>query len=113
MKKTAIVIENVTPLLDCGRYAIKRLVGDPVRVTADIFKDGHDVIAAVLKWRMSGAKAWQEAPMTPGDNDVWSGSFTVAELGDCEYTIEAWLDAYATWCDEFRRKYDGGQEDLR
>ena len=112
MKKTAVVIENVAPLLDCGRYAIKRLVGDPVRVTADIFKDGHDVIAAALKWRMSGIKAWQEAPMMPGDNDVWSGSFTVTEIGDCEYTIEAWLDAYGTWRDEFRRKYDGGQEDL-
>ena len=112
MKKTAVVIENVAPLLDCGRYAIKRLVGDPVLVTADIFKDGHDVIAATLKWRMSGAKAWHESPMTPGDNDVWSGSCTVTEIGDCEYTVEAWLDAYATWRDEFRRKYEGGQQDL-
>jgi starch synthase (maltosyl-transferring) len=113
MKKTAVVIENVSPLLDCGRYAIKRLVGDPVRVTADVFKDGHDVIAAVLKWRMAGEKKWQEAPMTPGDNDVWSGSFTVGQIGDCEYTVEAWFDAYETWRDEFRRKHEGGQEDLR
>ena len=60
MKKTAVVIENVQPLLDCGRYAIKRLVGDAVRITADIYKDGHDVIAAVLKWRRRGAKRWQE-----------------------------------------------------
>ncbi|MGA0849918.1 MAG: maltotransferase domain-containing protein, partial [Chthoniobacterales bacterium] len=113
MKKTAVVIEQVHPLLDCGRYAIKRLVGDPVHVTADIFKDGHDVIAAAVKWRMAGAKKWQEAPMSPGDNDVWFGSFTVTEIGDCEYTVEAWLDAYGTWRDEFRRKYEGGQEDLR
>ena len=112
MKKTAVVIESLQPLLDCGRYAIKRLAGDPVQVTADIFKDGHDVIAATLKWRMVGTKKWQEVPMTPGDNDVWSGSFTVTEIGDCEYTIEAWLDAYGTWRDEFRRKFDGGQEDL-
>jgi len=113
MKKTAVVIESLQPLLDCGRYAIKRLVGDPVQVTSDIFKDGHDVIAAALKWRMVGTKKWREVPMTPGDNDVWSGSFTVTEIGDCEYTIEAWLDAYGTWRDEFRRKYDGGQDDLR
>jgi starch synthase (maltosyl-transferring) len=112
MTKTAVVIENVHPLLDGGRYAIKRLAGDPVHVTADIFKDGHDVIAAAVKWRMAGAKKWQEAPMTPGENDVWSGSFTVTEIGDCEYTVEAWLDAYGTWRDEFRRKYEGGQEDL-
>ncbi len=113
MKKTAVVIENVRPLLDCGRYAIKRLAGDPVHVTADIFKDGHDVLAAVVKWRMTGRKKWQETPMIPGDNDVWSGSFTVTEIGDCEYTVEAWLDTYGTWRDEFRRKFEGGQEDLR
>jgi starch synthase (maltosyl-transferring) len=112
MKKTAVVIESVQPLLDCGRYAIKRLVGDPVQVTADIFKDGHDVIAAALKWRRAGTKKWQEAPMKPGDNDVWSGSFIVNEIGDCEYTVESWLDAYETWRDEFRRKHAGGQEDL-
>jgi starch synthase (maltosyl-transferring) len=113
MKKTAVVIENVHPLLDGGRYAIKRLAGEPVHVTADIFKDGHDVIAAAVKWRGAGTKKWQEAPMTPGDNDVWSGFFTVTEIGDCEFTVEAWLDAYGTWRDEFRRKYEGGQEDLR
>lgn len=112
MKKTSVVIENVRPLLDCGRYAIKRLVGEPVHVTADIFKDGHDVIAAAVKWRMTGTKKWQQSPMTPGDNDVWSGSFTATEIGDCEFTVEAWLDAYGTWCDEFRRKYEGGQQDL-
>ena len=112
MKKTAVVIENVQPLLDGGRYAIKRLAGEPVRVRADIFKDGHDVVAAVLKWRMAGARRWHEAPMKPGDNDGWSGEFTATEIGDCEYTVEAWLDAYETWRDEFRRKYNGGQEDL-
>jgi len=113
MKKTAVVIENIHPLLDCGRHAIKRLVGEPVHVTADIFKDGHDVIAAALKWRMAGAERWEEAPMKPGDNDVWFGSFAAPEIGDCEYTVEAWLDAYGTWRDEFRRKFDGGQADLR
>ena len=80
MKKAGVVIENVSPLLDCGRHAIKRLAGDPVRVTADIFKDGHDVIAAAVKWRAVGTKKWQEAPMEPGDNDRWSGSFTVTPL---------------------------------
>jgi len=112
MKKTAVVIENVQPLLDCGRYAIKRLVGDPVRITADIYKDGHDVIAAVLQWRMRGSKQWQEVPMQQEENDVWSGVFTVRKIGDCEYTIEAWLDGYETWREEFRRKHEGGQEDL-
>jgi starch synthase (maltosyl-transferring) len=112
MKKTAVVIENLQPLLDCGRYAIKRLAGDPVRVTADIFKDGHDTVAAVVKWRRVGGRRWQEAPMKPGENDVWSGEFTVPEIGDVEYTVEAWLDPYESWREEFRRKHEGGQPDL-
>ena len=112
MKKTAVVIENVQPLLDCGRYAIKRLVGDPVRITADIYKDGHDVIAAALKWRMRGARRWHEVPMQHEDNDGWAGSFIVNTIGDCEYTVEAWLDGYETWREEFRRKHEGGQADL-
>jgi len=112
MKKTAVIIENVQPLLDCGRYAIKRLAGDPVRVTADIYKDGHDFVAAALKWRMAGGKRWHEVPMADEGNDVWAGSFTVEEIGDCEYTIEAWLDHYATWRDEFLRKHAGGEADL-
>ena len=112
MKKTAVVIENVQPLLDCGRYAIKRLAGDPVRVTADIYKDGHDLVAAVLKWRIVGGKKWHEVPMSDEGNDVWAASFTVEEIGDCEYTVEAWLDHYATWRDEFRRKHAGGEADL-
>ncbi len=112
MKKTAVVIENVQPLLDCGRYAIKRLVGDPVRITADIYKDGHDVVAAALKWRMRGARRWHEMPMRHEGNDGWSGSFIVNTIGDCEYTVQAWLDGYETWREEFRRKYEGGQEDL-
>jgi len=83
-----------------------------VRITADIYKDGHDVIAAVLQWRMRGSKQWQEVPMQQEENDVWSGVFTVRKIGDCEYTIEAWLDGYETWREEFRRKHEGGQEDL-
>jgi len=112
MKKTAIVIENVQPLLDCGRYAIKRLAGDPVRVTADIYKDGHDLVAAVLKWRIAGEKKWHEVPMFDEGNDVWAGAFTIEEIGDCEYAVEAWLDHYATWRDEFHRKHAGGDGDL-
>jgi starch synthase (maltosyl-transferring) len=112
MKKTAVVIENLQPLLDCGRYAVKRLVGDPVHVAADVFKDGHEIVAASVKWRMAGTRRWSEVPMKPGENDVWHGSFAATEIGDCEYTVEAWLDAYETWRDEFLRKYEGGQRDL-
>ena len=112
MKKDIVVIENLQPLLDGGRYAIKRMAGEPTRVTADVFKDGHDVISVILKWRKSGAKKWHEGPMAHEGNDVWAGTFVPEEIGDYEFTVEAWPDAYASWRDEFARKHAGGQEDL-
>ncbi|MBE2181263.1 MAG: alpha-1,4-glucan--maltose-1-phosphate maltosyltransferase [Chthoniobacterales bacterium] len=112
MNKTTMVIENVQPLLDCGRYAVKRVAGQTMRVTADVFKDGHDVIAVVLKWRPAGAKAWRETPMKHEGNDAWSGVFSLVAMGDYEFTIEAWPDAYASWREEFAKKHAGGQPDL-
>lgn len=112
MKKTTVVIENVRPLLDCGRYAVKRVAGQTMRVTADVFKDGHDVIAVMLKWRKVGARDWSETAMVHEGNDAWSGVFVPAEEADYEFTIEAWADAYASWREEFAKKHAGGQEDL-
>ena len=57
------VIENLRPLVDGGRYPGKRIVGDDLAVEADVFKDGHDVVAAVLKWRLVGEPRWNETPM--------------------------------------------------
>lgn len=112
MKKTAVVIENMRPLPNCGRYPVKRTAGETVRVSADVFKDGHDVIAVTLKWRRVGSKAWREAPMSHEGNDVWSGVFAVEEAADYEFTVEAGPDAYASWREEFSKKFEGGQADL-
>ena len=70
----SVVIDNVQPLIDCGRSPIKRIVGEDLVVEADIFKDGHDVVAAVLKWRVVGKRAWRETPMIFVDNDRWRGA---------------------------------------
>ena len=67
------VIENLSPLIDGGRYPIKRIVGDDLSVEADIFKDGHDVVAAALKWRIVGEARWHETAMSFVDNDRWRG----------------------------------------
>ncbi len=112
MKKTTMVIENVHPLVDGGRYAVKRVVGQTMRVTADVFKDGHDIITVVLKWRRVGSRGWRETPMQDEGNDAWAAVFPLAELGDYEFTVEAWPDAYASWREEISKKYAGGQEDL-
>jgi len=63
------VIENLQPLVDSGRYPIKRIVGEDLVVEADVFKDGHDAVAAALKWRILGKRQWWEPPMSFVDND--------------------------------------------
>ncbi|MBL8397169.1 MAG: alpha-1,4-glucan--maltose-1-phosphate maltosyltransferase [Candidatus Accumulibacter sp.] len=97
-------IEAVKPQIDGGRYPIKRVIGEKVHVSADIFKEGHDKLAALLKVRKVGDKDWLESPMTQGDNDQWHGEFTVTAIGRWEYTIEAYAEHYLSWVDEITKK---------
>jgi starch synthase (maltosyl-transferring) len=105
---SSVLIENVRPAVDCGRYPIKREIGDLLRVTADIFKDGHDKIAAFLKLRKCGSEIWTETEMSFVDNDLWAAEALLSELGRFEYTIEAFPDRYATWHDEVTKKVNAG-----
>jgi starch synthase (maltosyl-transferring) len=107
-----IQIQHVEPLVDSGRYAIKRTVGDELDVYATIFKDGHDVLGAAIKVKPPGGTRWQEAPLRPLGNDRWGGSFAVDHPGRWCWRIEAWTDRIATWREEIRRKHEAGQDDL-
>ena len=102
------VIENLRPLLDGGRYPVKRVVGEDLAVEADVFKDGHDVVAAALKWRTLGETHWQETPMHYLDNDRWRGVCTLYENAISEYTVEAWTDTFLGWREEFEKKFEAG-----
>ena len=102
------VIENLQPLIDGGRFPIKRVVGEDVVVEADIFKSGHDIVAAALKWRVVGQPNWRETAMKHIGNDRWRGVFSLYENATCEYTIEAWTDAFAGWQHEFTAKFEAG-----
>ena len=109
----SVVIENLQPLIDGGRYPIKRIVGEDLIVEADIFKDGHDVVAAILKWRVLGKRAWRETPMNFVDNDRWRGICTLYDEDIHEYTVEAWTDDFRSWQAEFAKKFEAGISDLR
>jgi starch synthase (maltosyl-transferring) len=104
----SLVILDVWPKVDCGRYPVKREVGDLLEVWADILKDGHDKIAAVLKFRRLGDAIWSEVEMTLFDNDRWTASVPLAENARYEYTIEAFSDQYATFADELSKKLAAG-----
>ena len=107
------IIENLEPLIDGGRYPVKRVVGEDLVVEADIFKDGHDVVAAVLKWRILGKQQWRETPMVFVDNDRWRGVCTLYDNAIHEYTVEAWTDAFRGWQREFTTKFEAGISALR
>jgi len=105
------VIESVTPQVDGGRFAAKRVVGDEVVVEADCFADGHDAVVAVLCWRRDGDEGWHAAAMTPLGNDRWRGRFEVGELGRWWYTVTAWVDGFQSWRRDLARRVDA--EDIR
>ena len=111
-----IVIQHPQPALDGGRYAVKRCVGDNVAVSVDIFRDGHDKLAAVVRYRRLASETWREAPLVPidahHDGVRWAGEFSVDAVGNWEYEIHAWVDAVGTWQNELARKLEAGQSDL-
>ena len=107
-----VVIDDVYPSLEGGRYPIKRMVNEPLTVSADIFKDGHDVITAMLKWRKAGTRRWFESPMKPTDNDRWQGECAFTAPGRWEFLIEAWPDSYRAWKKAFLARWKGSDPEI-
>jgi starch synthase (maltosyl-transferring) len=106
-----IVVSEVAPQVDCGRWPAKACVGDRVRVAATIVRDGHDPLRAVVRHRRGRAR-WREEPLRFLGNDRFAGSFPVDAVGRWQFEIEAWVDRHAAWLDEHDRKVAAGQTDL-
>jgi starch synthase (maltosyl-transferring) len=109
-RKRTVVIENVAPVLDGGRYPIKREVGAILQVSADIFKDGHDVLVAFLRYRPAWEKAWRETPMRFVDNDRWAGEFTLERIGRHLFTIEAMPHPFRSWLADLDKRVAAEQD---
>jgi starch synthase (maltosyl-transferring) len=107
-----IQIQGVSPQIDCGRYPVKRTEGDRVDVGAKIFRDGHEILGAAVRYKQAGETRWQEAPLEALGNDEWAGSFVVGSCGLWCFRVEAWVDRVASFQDELRRKVDAGQADV-
>ncbi|GGI19377.1 maltotransferase domain-containing protein [Bradyrhizobium guangdongense] len=105
---SAFLIEDVYPSIDGGRFAVKRIAGDPVEVWADIYRDGDATISATLVWRGEQEREWRRETMIHHGNDRWSGAFVPAEAGQYVYAIEAWTDEFATWRHGLERKQLAG-----
>jgi starch synthase (maltosyl-transferring) len=103
-----VVVENVRPRVDDGRYPVKRTAGETLEVLADVFSDGHDVLAVMLRQRVVGSEAWAETPMESLDNDLWSAEIMLERLGVYEYAVIGWVDRFGSWRAELATKTAAG-----
>ncbi|HZY13120.1 MAG TPA: alpha-1,4-glucan--maltose-1-phosphate maltosyltransferase, partial [Beijerinckiaceae bacterium] len=108
LKAPRVGIERVTPSVDGGAFAIKRIVGQRITVEADVVTDGHDFVAAELLWKAADEKDWTRAPLTPLGNDRWQATFAPKRIGRHLYTVEAWRDDYASLVHEIEVKHKAG-----
>jgi starch synthase (maltosyl-transferring) len=108
--KLRVVIEKVAPQVDGGRFPIKRITGDTVRVEADVFADGHDTVAAMLLHRSEGHAEWTRLPMRPLGNDRWTADFKVNEVGEHRYQIAGWVNHFASWKRNLEKRIDAHQD---
>src|SRR5438477_7179581 len=105
-----VVVERVEPEIDGGRFPAKRVLGDTMRVGAVLVCDGHDQLAGVVRFRRASESVWHEAPLQPLGNDRWEGSVPLETLGRHEYTVEAWVDEFASWRSALGRKIAARQD---
>ena len=105
-----VVIAQVSPQVDCGRYAIKRVVGESVVVEATAFADGHDLVRAALRWRHEKEADWHDSPMSPLAQDRWGGEFVPETIGRYVYHVQAWVDRFHSWRRDLRTRAEAGQD---
>ncbi|MUP47323.1 alpha-1,4-glucan--maltose-1-phosphate maltosyltransferase [Gramella sp. BOM4] len=110
LEKSRIVIENIQPVINCGNYAVKRVINEIVQVNTDIFGDGHDIIQASVFYKHSKEKSWKENRMQPTYNDGWEGNFTVDKQGDYLFYIQGWEDHGLNWRHGIIKKIEDGQQ---
>ena len=102
--RSRVIIENVTPEVDDGTFAVKRVRGERVIVEADIFADGHEVISGMLLFRREAENNWHETPLKFLVNDRWRAVFRVEEVGRYRYTLAAWIDRFQSWRRDLQKK---------
>jgi len=108
MRQSRLAIEHVTPAVDDGAFPIKRVLGQPITVQADVFSDGHDYIAVALLWRAADDKEWQRVPMKLDSNDRWAATFSPARIGRHYYAVQGWEDIWTTYRSGLEKKYRAG-----
>lgn len=117
--RARVVVEDVQPQIDYGRFSVKRIIGDEIQVTAAVYGDGHDHIAARVLYRHDTGSEWHSVKMEALGNDLWSARFTLDALGEWQFRVEGWVDHFDTWASDLAKRIaaqpdgatiDAGQE---
>jgi starch synthase (maltosyl-transferring) len=107
--KKGVIIENVKPSID-GGFAVKRIEGEMLKVSADLLCDSHDSIGAEVLYKKRTENQWSNSPMHLVDNDRWESSFHLAEAGIYFYTVRAWVDHFQSWQHNLVKKFSASQD---
>jgi starch synthase (maltosyl-transferring) len=105
-----VAIEGVSPAVEAGRFPAKRSLGERVAIEADVFADGHDAVACVVRYRHQSESAWTEVPMALVVNDRWRAEIVVSRLGRYVYTVQGWVDRFQTWRLQLAKRIAAGQD---
>lgn len=108
IEQPRLVIDNVAPCVDEGRYPAKGVIGQKVTVTATIFCDGHNRLAARVIWKEATETHWHSRPLELLGNDFWCTSFVPQKTGKHYYRLEAWLDRWQNYHHELYEKSHAG-----
>lgn len=113
LNEDRIRFADIQPSVDGGKYVVKRLLGETVKVRATIFRDGTDIIGAAIRYHHEATREYKHATLKHRGNDLWEGHFIVDQLGMYQFSLVAWTDVFATWQDLVRRKWKAGDHQLR
>ena len=107
--RNRVIIANITPSIDCGRYAAKCSIAEEFKVECDLLADGHDLVTGILKFRHEDEALSQTIPLNFLENDRWFALFLPEKLGNYIYSIEAWFDEFTTWQKDLKIKIEAKQ----
>jgi starch synthase (maltosyl-transferring) len=108
-----VVVQDVFPLVDAGRFPLKRVAGEWLEVWVDVFADGHDQLTAKLQHRRLGATTWEEQELASLGDDRWHTGLRLSEIGTVEYRVIGWVDQFGTWQRDLYRRDLRSPEELR
>lgn len=105
-----VIIEDVKPCIDSGRFPVKRIPGQKVKVSAAVFSDGHHDVSVQLLFKRSKDKNYKYIWMAAQGNDLFEGEFTIEEFCDYSYTVRGFVDPFANWHHDFDKKRNAGAD---